>query len=341
MSKGTLEVVGTIDVAQFWPTGESDADTASVIVDIKGDSFRFQPHPGASFKVTHFCEGATVRGRQSKPPVSAKGKLTIRLQGIDAPELHYRPAPLSQKEKTGASAAKVAAFKNVNKSYRQLLGATAAKALHDLAGKAGSGTIDCRVFTLVDKPNEVFDTYARFVGDIEITVDHRKTNVNQWLVENGWAFPGFYVSMNDDEITDLRKLADAAKKARRGIWKSYSKKIGAFNFKLLQPKKGETGILPGDKGSVIFPKLFRRQTNWAARNKAKILAGGLQNYLASQPDHCFETDDFLANGASAQQHEFADFVENGKTAKFDPAGLVFSEATSKIVDANGKLITSF
>ena len=341
MPTGTLEILGTMDVAQFWPDGTSDADTANVSVNVSGDSFRFQAHPRAPFQVTHFVEGAVVKGRESKAPVSDKGKLTIRLQGIDAPELHYRPAPLSSTEKSASSQAKLQAFKDVNHSYRQRFGASAAKALHDFVHGAGTGTINCRVFTHVDKPNEVFDTYGRFVGDIEVTIGGKAANVNQWLAANGWAFPGFYVSMNDDEITTIRDLAASAKKAKKGIWNSYSKTVGMFDFTLLEPKKGETDILPADKGAVIFPKLYRRQTNWATRNKAKIFTVKLQDYLSSQQDKCYETDDWLENHASGAQHEFADFVKNSKTINFDPPDLVFAEETSKIVGPDGKPIASF
>jgi hypothetical protein len=30
MTPGLLEIVGTIDVAQFWPSGKSDADTSKI-----------------------------------------------------------------------------------------------------------------------------------------------------------------------------------------------------------------------------------------------------------------------------------------------------------------------
>jgi len=340
MTKGTLEVVGTIDTAQFWPTGTSDADTANIFVNLAGGAFRFSPHAGAPFTVTHFAQGATVVGKQRKPPVNDKGKLTIRLQGIDAPELHYRPAPLSAKEKSGSSGAAKAAFKNLNHSYRQFLGATAAKALHDLARQAGAGTIPCRVFTFVDTPNEVFDTYGRFVGDVEITVHGNKVNINRWLAENGWAFPAFYVSMNNDEINAFTALGAAAKKAKKGIWKFYNRAIGAFDFRLLEPKKGDTSVLPTDKGPVMFPKLYRRQTNWVARNKAKIFNGKLLQYLQAQPDKCYETADWLENHSSATQQAFADFV-SATSADFDPADLVFAEATSKIIGSDGKPIMHF
>src|SRR5262245_8120186 len=89
---GLLRVTGSIDPGQFWPEGDSDADTTKIIVQTGPNAFRFQPHPGARFAVTRAFEGAKVRGATTRAPVDDKGRLTIRLQGIDAPELHYSPA---------------------------------------------------------------------------------------------------------------------------------------------------------------------------------------------------------------------------------------------------------
>ncbi|HEX3851667.1 MAG TPA: hypothetical protein VHW01_11920 [Polyangiaceae bacterium] len=33
----------------------------------------------------------------------------------------------------------------------------------------GKDTLKCRVVTEVEKPNDVFDTYGRFIGDIIVT----------------------------------------------------------------------------------------------------------------------------------------------------------------------------
>ena len=72
---GLLVAFGTMDVAQFWPTGRSDGDTAHVRV----ERFEFDG------RVTHAFEGATI-GRK---PVLHQGGITVRWQGIDSPELHY------------------------------------------------------------------------------------------------------------------------------------------------------------------------------------------------------------------------------------------------------------
>src|SRR3981189_211359 len=101
--KGILTVTGMIDLAQFWPTGTSDAVTAKTIVHVGGPSpFTLQKTPGAPAKPTSAFAGAFMKGsdsldkktgkkRKAKMVISSKSQITVRLQGIDAPELHYRP----------------------------------------------------------------------------------------------------------------------------------------------------------------------------------------------------------------------------------------------------------
>lgn len=40
MAQGPFEVTGTLDLNQFWPSGESDGDTTKVVV--KAGAFRFR-----------------------------------------------------------------------------------------------------------------------------------------------------------------------------------------------------------------------------------------------------------------------------------------------------------
>ena len=345
MPVGLLEVVGTIDVGQFWPEGRSDADTTKVVVNVAPDAIRFRKNDQVPFQPTHVFEGAKVKGRTATAPIK-NGKLTIRLQGIDAPELHYQPSPLSAAEKKGLSDAKRQAYHEVTHPYRQFLGATTSKALHDFLSSAGEPTLACRVFTHVDAPNEVFDTYGRLVGDIEVTVAGKTIDINHWLVEQGFAYPTFYSSMNDDEIKAFLALAKPARAQKLPVWKHLAKTIPAFDFDLREPRKNETDVLATDKGPVILPKLYRRYTNWSARKKAKVTSQTFQKFLGEgsggKPDTCYEIDDFLTNGVhSATPRNFADFVEGGKTIKFQPEGLVFGEAPSSLVGADGKPITTF
>jgi hypothetical protein len=64
--KGVLTVTGMIDIAQFWPTGTSDADTAKILVHVVGpSSFAFQKTPGAPAKSTSAFAGAFMKGSDS------------------------------------------------------------------------------------------------------------------------------------------------------------------------------------------------------------------------------------------------------------------------------------
>src|SRR6266581_8300745 len=334
--KGLLEVQGTIDVTQFWPAGHSDADTAKVLVTVAAGTVRFREDATKPFRTTNFLNGATVGIPVKgifKPAVNAKGQLTIRLQGIDAPELHFQPSALEASEFPGLDPAGFAAVKKqyhdakVVHPYRQLLGATTTKALHDFLASAGSSTLPCRAFTQVDLPNEVFDKYGRMVADIEVEIGGNTVNINEWTVQTGAAFPAFYSSMSDTEITTLRGLGNTARSAELGVWKHLAKTIDAFDFTLLEPKPGDTSVLATDAGPVIFPKLYRRQTNWAARIKAAVSTATLQQFLdAQKKDQCYRTDDFLANGEhAAQKLPFATLIEAGKTILFEPDGIVVKE----------------
>ena len=339
MPHGLLEVRGTIDLGQFWPSGRSDADTTTVVLKLAPDAIRFRKSDAAPFRATHVFDDAIVKGRQRKPAIK-NGHVTIRLQGIDAPELHFQPTALSKAEKAGLSQAKKDAFHEFNHIYRQLLGATSTKGLHDFLATSGATIFDSRVLTQVDHPNEVFDTFGRLVGDIEIEKGGSPVNLNHWLVERGWAFPTYYSSMTNEEITAVDTLAKAARSKKLGVWKFLSKTVGTFDFTLREPKKNDLSVLATDKGPVLFPKLYRRFTSWSARHKAKVINMPFQAFLAGgvggKPDDCFEIADFLANGVhSAKRHTFDQFIQSGKTIKFEPGGLVFAEAASKLIRPDG------
>src|SRR5690349_15919855 len=135
MPTGLLEVTGTIDLAQFWPSGQSDADT--VKVQIAANAFRFRAQAGARAKVTHAFEGAQVQGKVRKDAIDKQNRITIRLQAVDAPELHYRPtAPTLDKKKPTPT--QRSAFNAANGNFRQHLGETATIQLFKFLSKAGN-----------------------------------------------------------------------------------------------------------------------------------------------------------------------------------------------------------
>jgi endonuclease YncB( thermonuclease family) len=331
---GLLSATGTINLAQFWPQGLSDADTVHVAV----KEFRYSPGGSGPGKPTSVFRNAIVKGKGSKPAISKKGEITIRLQGIDATELHYRPTPLGGKGTAGQKTA----LKLVNKEYRQYLGETAANALGEKLRSLAKGktVLPCTVTTLVDRPTDVFDTYGRFVGDIVIGSGSRGLNVNQWLVKSGWAFPTFYTSMTPTEIRTFVAAWKAGAKAKGGLGKYFSKKIAAFKPSLVLRRKGP--LEPAkDRGTVNLPKLFRRQTTWWAYNQAGVTKLNFAAYIVEGKDEFLLTKDFFAHGIhAAQARMLGDYLKGG-TFTLTPAEMVFKEKPSRLVTPAGKEIVSW
>ena len=155
-----------------------------------------------------------------------------------------------------------------NLKYRQFLAETATLALADLLRLGGASPIACNVVTAVDEPNEVFDTYGRFVGYLTFTAPNGEVVVNEWLVRNGSALPGFYSSMSNDEIISLTDAANEAWSQGALLWGELSDDTGEFDFDLVYRGKNTLPDAPADIGPVLSPKLFRRVAEWSVNKRA-------------------------------------------------------------------------
>jgi hypothetical protein len=124
MARGLLEAAGTIDLAQFGPSG---ADAGQVKLSEKS-AFRFHTRPGVSFKITYVFEGAIVRGKVSERAVDTQKRVVIRLQGLDAPELHDRPPTPTLKNEKRTPAWRTA-FNAAKDNFRQKFGKNAVRSL--------------------------------------------------------------------------------------------------------------------------------------------------------------------------------------------------------------------
>lgn len=332
---GILRVRGTIDLAQFWPDGEADADTSKIKVDVAADSFVFA-EDGKTFKKTKVYFGAFARGASNKEVIDSQNRITVRLQGIDAPELHYRAAALKTSSKV--SAAKREKFNLENKpSRRQYWAETATVALaKKLAGYGDP--VKCEMISLIDRPFEVIDTYGRFVGNICIGPKF-KTDINLWLSEQGWAYPTFYSSMEPEEIEAfLAAMKKAQSKGR--VWKDYSTNAAKFDAKLLYRPNGPVQASK-DKGEVLMPKVFRRQLSYRLQKKVGVVSGSFADYLKANNDPCFRTDEFLKQGAdTAPVRALHDFIKGSKFL-IKPHEVVFREKFSSLVNKNGKKLEKF
>ena len=90
---GILRIKGLIELDQFWPVGESDADTTKIKLLVGDNSFEYKETGTDSFKVTTAFKDAVSKGQGTTPVIKTRKKdgvqtITVRLQGVDAPELH-------------------------------------------------------------------------------------------------------------------------------------------------------------------------------------------------------------------------------------------------------------
>src|SRR5262249_40944152 len=158
--------------------------------------------------VTQVFNNSKVRGRGTKPPIDKQGRITVRLQGIDAPELHYRPSPPTDEELTDNDRDRI---KENNGDFRQYFGETATVALGRLVN-GGAAQLPWTVVTRVEHPNDVFDVYGRFVGNVRVTLHGAEVDINTWLAHEGYVFPTFYTSMTPEEIQELITAAATGRK---------------------------------------------------------------------------------------------------------------------------------
>jgi endonuclease YncB( thermonuclease family) len=246
---GLLRVSGTIDINQFWPTGGahnvlSDADTVHVKVD-PATSFVFEGDVTRAFDFAWVVMNTNKKTGKKTPEYVIVSQTTpdahikIRLQSIDAPELHYRVDQTKPEVRQNWGKRSTFELRNFLKSCA-----------------SGKSTINCHVETLVKAPNDVFDVYGRFVGDIMIANGSKIVNVNHWLVENGWAFPSNYNSAQLGEIDAVNKLWSTGK---GGIRASVTDRATNNMYGLPAGKAGDNPADANkDKGKVVLPKVFRR-----------------------------------------------------------------------------------
>jgi endonuclease YncB( thermonuclease family) len=337
---GLLRVKGTIDVGQFWPQGTSDADTAVIIVGVDAsNAFQYQEKPGGPFKTTHAFEGALVHGKQGpKAPVDAKGRIRVRLQGIDAPELHYEPAPLGKSLKATLTKSVIAAYGALVHKYRQHWGESAAFALLNFVAGAGKSVIPCTVTTAVAEPTDVFDTYGRLVGDIWVKVGGKPTDVNLWLVREGWVYPSFYDSMKAAEINAVLSAWQSGQKKRR-VAKALAKTVGKLDFGLVFRSGKNMKVVSGaDEGEVLYPKIYRRLVTWSAEKKAGVTGKPFKQFVMDGADKYLRLADYLAHGAGAKLNPLADVLGAGGACNLRPDSTVFHEDPNSQLKKDNKIV---
>lgn len=327
-------IAGSIDTNRFWPRGTADADT--IKLDITNGGFYYgAPYSKSKLRKTNIFDSAySLVDKEKKPLISDKGIVDIRLQGVDAPELHY---PVQ--------------FENSDAHlihYRQYYGKTATVDLLSALG-GEEKNIDCEVWTYVDKPSDLFDAYGRALGyafTLNSSGDAFDLHINEWLIESGLALPTFYSTMQIEEIEYLAYLAKRAARYKRGVWSNLTTEIRKSQLKLKFNYSDKKYERKEDIGPVMFPKVFRRACKWLrgieiGEIKPKT---SFTTFLKHQPSVNFSyIDDMLNFGPryAIPIFKLEDVIYGTGRVGISPLKVVFYEEPSFIYDKRGKVIKEF
>ena len=211
----TLTSHGTLDITQFWPKGNSTRTRPKF------------PSPAPPGRFASSAMGRRMSSRASSTPrrwrgapgsvsVVNKGSVDVRLQAIDAPELHDQP-----------------------QKYRQPFGEAAAAAMGALVAAAGKRR--CRA---ASSPRSTCQRGVRHVRAGRRR-DHRAPRHAQREPQRMGGARRLGVSgvLHLDERRRNRPLCAATEKARvakKNIWQNYTPQIGPFDPTPREHKPGST-----------------------------------------------------------------------------------------------------
>jgi endonuclease YncB( thermonuclease family) len=329
-----LQISGQINITQFWPDGESDADTTKLIVQVSDKGFRVKLPGAADYVATNAYKQAYLRGVKLKDGsfkhnnlINSKGEITVRLQRVDAPELHISPGPIKGKTLSGTGE-----FKR----YRQRQAETATVALRKLllSHADASKRIACTFETNLDSrkgPAEALDKYGRFVGDIFMGAGSKRINLNLWLLQQGWVVIALYDSMLLHEIEE--SLAAAKQASKSGIRPMYRSKFEPFEP--LEFRGVGASIEDEGKSKYIHPKYYRRYVTWLAHLNAGNIKGSFADFLVQRAEEVFKLDEFVAalragKDKPAQTYPLYDKRADGDGVSWPPEWYIFMEAPSTV-----------
>jgi hypothetical protein len=356
---GFVDIQGKVDVFQYWPNGASDVDTVRFIPDLMSATYVAD---GASAKVGAFFEkGGTFQPDDNKPGEekfrgilrrSGGTSLSVRLQGIDAPETHYAPN-FREGMFDGDYAKWIAKHISRQKSYRQPYGklctdlfATGVRSKLGVATASGTNPevpVEAKLKILADGINDAVDVFGRVVGYVTLVGNGQEVVLNDHALSQGLAFCSFYGSMSIAEIKRLSELfaAHGAGSAR----KSQLRSNVSHQLRDFEPELWTTKSMPDkdrdDNGADSFrakcfdPKLFRRCVDWVGRREALGEPTAVLDYMRSNEEEiALLSDFFAANGDWSTSRKFAmgTLIGRDGTFMYKPGEVVFEARPVAVVD---------
>lgn len=234
-----------------------------------GDSVRFIADDAAALRALRY-------GYRLQP--SKDKSVQLRLDAIDAPETHYsgKAQPLGDTARDiflqalGFTNVVFSSKGTVNKSTPEKLPATILAKMVEVHGRPV-----CYLF--VGEHQEL-----KGVREVALTIGLLARSVNAVMAQKGLAYPTLYTSTPLSHREFFTDLAAKARKRPAGVWKSDKTR----RFMLTD----QDSI--GPEGQLIFPKLFRRCSDYLT-DKAKGFEGTFLDWLTQASDDDISEDDEL------------------------------------------------
>lgn len=275
-----------------------------------GDSIHFKPNqPKLLDHLTRQPHGQPYK-------LSAIGSLNLRLEGIDALEIHYTPrirgAHLTHQPRQLADEARdtLTGLLGMNPVPYSPPNGTRVKPPVPVDGVSGailSRALDVHgrpvSFLFVGKPP------ARDGKAVVLDKTLLRASLNHRMLSKGEAYPLFYDTLFKDLRDEFAHASVEARKAKKGLWPKDLSKSGA--------KAAAQADL--EARGVIFPKLFRRLTDYFAQGNTGL--AGFVDWLRS---HAGDNDQVMEPSGNFTHLDNVVLVKTGKVSlKYRPEELVF------------------
>jgi endonuclease YncB( thermonuclease family) len=237
-----------------------------------GDSIHFKPSDRS------LLDQLEQLGRAYK--LSKIGSVQLRFEGIDALELHYKSA---HQPKDVADEARDFLIEQLGLNPVSYVQPRNIRVKPPVKHDATPGYILSRSLEVHGRPVSFV-----FAGDpppeyedgeeVNLKISLLKKSLNYKLIQNGHAYPLFYDTLFADLREAMAKAAQQAREKELGLWQDDHSTDG---LKVTGQESLETD-------GVIFPKLFRRLTDYLAESNDEI--DGFLDWLKEKREQVQDLD---------------------------------------------------
>lgn len=214
-----------------------------------GDSVRFRPQdPDVLRQLAH--------GERVEP--SADGSVQLRLDGIDAPELHYAGHRQPFGDLSRDAFLRLLGFREVTHAANHMTVTAAAPSTLPAVIVARMAEVHGRPVAFLFTGATADALRARHGTHLEVDEGLLAASANLRLLATGDVYPLLYTSTSPVLRTAIADVAVRARAARLGVHAADA----TSRFSVVDHKS------VGQGGDLVLPKLFRRVTEWLRETRA-------------------------------------------------------------------------